>query len=99
MPRPFNQQSFAGWTDSVRGIGVDISFIDVLESGVHCDLPGLVERLWRRARLVLQFEIGMKRGEVQRHMRSKMLQNPTTQSSRFVRIIIERGDHQVCNLE
>src|SRR5215472_16027492 len=41
----------------------------------------------------------MKRREMQRHIRAEMRQNPFRQLSRFRRIVVQRRNHQVRNLE
>src|SRR2546425_6518909 len=80
-------------------IAVDISLVNVMESHRARDLAGAMQRFGRRARLVLQLEIGMKRREVQRHIGAEMIQDPLRQLARLRRIVVQRGDHQVRDLE
>ena len=47
----------------------------------------------------MQLEVGMKRREMQRHFRPEMLENPLSEFARFRGIVVERGDHQVGDLE
>ena len=58
-----------------------------------------MQRLGRRARLILQLEIGMKGGEVQRNVRPKMFENPFREPARLAGIVVERRNHQVGDLE
>ena len=41
-----------------------------------------------RARLILQFEIRMKRREMQRNIGSKILLNPISEPPRFLNVVI-----------
>src|SRR6266851_4760624 len=90
VPGASHEQFLALRTIGVRAIAVDISFINVVQARVERDLPGLIERLRRRARLVLQLEVWVKRGEMQRHVRPQMSQNPLGKLPRFSWIVIQR---------
>src|SRR6202022_764598 len=68
VPGAADEQFRALRTISVRAIAVYISFVDVAQAHIERDLPGLIKRLRRRARLVLQFKVRVKRGEMQRHV-------------------------------
>ena len=70
-----------------------------MQAGFLRDLPCAVQRFRRSSRLVAQFEIGMKRGEVQRHVGTQVHQNPFGQLARLRRIVIQAWNHQVGDLE
>src|SRR6266436_6828422 len=70
VPSTLDQPFLALGTIGVRTIAVDISFIDVPQANVERDLPCMVKRLGRRAWLVLQLEVRVKRSEMQRHVRT-----------------------------
>ena len=99
MPGSADQERLTLRAVRMCAIAVDISLVNVMESHRARDLAGAMQRFGRRARLVLQFEIGMKRREVQRHIGAEMLQNPFRQFARLRRIIVQRRDHQVGDLE
>src|ERR1700747_1603824 len=74
VPRAANQQFLAVRTTRVRAIAVDISFVDVTKANLKGNLAGLIERLRRCARLILQLEVRMKRREMQGHIWPPMSQ-------------------------
>src|SRR5215472_17078667 len=72
---------------TIRAIGVctgavDVPFVHVAQADFHRDLTGAIQRGGRSPRFVLQLEIGMKRGEVQRNIRPEMGQNPFSKLAR-----------------
>ena len=83
----------------MRRIGVDVSFIDIMQSGFERDGARGVQCFGRRTRLVLQLEVGMERGEVQRHVRAQIFKDPVSQLAEFVGAVIQRGDDQIRNFE
>src|SRR6266568_2126312 len=87
MPGTAHEQFLALWAIRVRPIAVNISFIHIPQAHFERDLPGMIKRLRWSARLVLQLEVRMKCGEMQRHVRPKMGQNPLGKLPRFVGII------------
>ena len=62
-------------------------------------LARAMQRLRRGGRLVVQLEVGMKRGEVQRHIVAQILQHPVAQLFEFRVAVVQRGDDQVGDLE
>src|SRR5260370_15910539 len=76
MPGAADEQFLALRAMRVRAITVDISFVDVAQARVERRLPCHIKSFGRRARLVLQFKGPVKRGEMQRHLRSHMRQDP-----------------------
>ena len=72
-------------------VAEDIPFVDVVQTNFAGDGTGRVQRFRRGSGLVVQFKIGMERGEVQRNVRAKMLEDPFRELARFSRIVIQRG--------
>ena len=58
-----------------------------------------MQRLRRRRRLVLQLEVRMERGEVQRHIVAQVLQHPAAQLLELRVAIVQRRNDQVGDLE
>src|ERR1700694_4173716 len=94
MPRAADKQFLALRTICIRAIAVDISLVDVAQAHVERNLPRTVESLGRRPWLVLQLGVRVERGEMQRHVRPKMSQNPFGKLPRFCRIVIQGWNHQ-----
>src|SRR5215469_3200428 len=86
-------------TNGIAAVAENISFVDVAEANFASDFARAVQSLRRSARLVLQFEIGMKRGEVQRNVGAEMLENPFGELLRFGLVVVESGNHQVGDFE
>src|ERR1700722_15105832 len=76
VPRPLDQLRLARRTHRIRAIAINIALIHVMEPRIERDPPRPVQRLRRRPRLILQFEIRMKRRKVQRHIWPQILENP-----------------------
>src|SRR5260370_40975056 len=99
MPRAADQ---GGSTLGTRGVGSlrkNIALVDVAQPHFASDGAGAMQRFGRRARLILQFEIGMKGGEVQGNVGPEMFENPFREAARLTRVIVERRDHEVGDLE
>src|SRR5712692_11758543 len=99
VPRALDEQSAAARATGVRAIAVNIALINVVQTDFASDLPGAVKRFRGRARLIAELEVGMKRGEVQRNVGPQMLQNPLRQLARLRGTVVQRGAHQVGDLE
>ena len=93
VPGTFDEKLAALRTACVRCIAKNISFVDVMQSNFASDLARAVQCFGRRARFVAQFEIGMKRGEVQRNVGAEMVQNPLGEIARFRFVVVQSGDH------
>ena len=89
VPRPANQNLAAAGTVRVRSVAVNIAFVNIVQSGFERDFPRGVKRFRRSARLVAQLEIRMKCGEMQRNIRTEMLQNPIGKLTNFTRVIVQ----------
>src|SRR6266702_6963458 len=89
VPGTADQSAPALWARGVCPTGKDIALVDVMQSHFAGDGAGAMQRFRRCARLILQLEIGMKGGEVQRHVRPEMFENPFRELTRFARIIVE----------
>ncbi len=76
MPVALNQEFFAVWAISVGGFGVDVAFVNVVESGGEGDFAGAVESFGRGARFVLKLEVGMEGSEVQRDIWAQLGDDP-----------------------
>ena len=48
----------------MRGIAVDVAFVDVVQSRLKRNFAGRVQRFGRRSRLVSQLEVGVEGGKV-----------------------------------
>jgi len=99
VPGAPDQEFVAVGAVGVGGVGVDVAFIDVAEASFAGDLAGAMKSFGRRGRLVLEFEIGMKCGEVQRNIRAQIGENPVGEFASFGGIIVERGDHEIGDLK
>src|SRR6266403_1289445 len=69
MPGPAHQQFLALRAVRVRSIAINVALIDVVQAGIERDLPGAIESSGRSPRFILQLEVRVKCGEVQRHIR------------------------------
>ena len=78
---------------------VDISHIDVVESGRSRDLVGLEQRFVRRRRSFAHAEIGMKSREVHGNAVPNMIKNPAAHASDFVIRVIGARNNQVGDLD
>ena len=58
-----------------------------------------MQRLGRSSGLIDQLEIGMKRGEVQRHIVAQVLEDPVRELPEFFLLVVESGDDEVGDLE
>src|SRR5579863_490452 len=83
----------------VAAIAENISFVDVVQTNFPRNFARTMQSFRRSARLILQFEIGMKRGEVQWNIRAEILQNPFGEFARFVFVVVQRGNHQIGDFE
>ena len=99
MPGAANKNLAAAGTIRVGRVAVDIAFVDVMKSRIESNSPRGVERLRGRPGLVSQLEVGMKRREVQRHIRAEMLQNPVGELPDFARVIVQRGNQEIRDLK
>lgn len=93
MPGALNKKVVALGTVCARCAAENISFVDVMQANFASDLARAMQCFRRRARLVTQFEVGMKRGEVQRNVGAEMLQNPLGELARFRFVVVQSGDH------
>src|SRR5438445_1049738 len=99
VPGTADHSAPALWARGACPTGKDIALADVMPSDSAGDGAGAMQRFRRCARLILQLEIGMKGGEVQRHVRPEMFENPFRELTCLGRIVVERRDHEVGNLE
>src|SRR5579863_1763092 len=76
VPRAPDQKRLAGRARRVRAIAVNVPLVDIMQSRFQRDHPRGVQSFRRRARLVLQLEIRMKRREVQRYIRPQVFEHP-----------------------
>jgi hypothetical protein len=95
VPGAANQHGVALRAGGVRAVAEDIAFIDVMQAGFERDFAGAVQSFRRSGRLVHELEIGMERGEVQRHIRAEMREDPFGELAGFGGIVIERGNHEI----
>src|SRR5215475_484024 len=68
VPGPLNQNVAASRTIGISCLAEDISFINEMQACFQCDLPCAVQCFRWSLRLVTQFEIRMKRREMQRNI-------------------------------
>ncbi len=92
VPRPRDHRLLAAGADRVRTIGVDVALINVLQSHLERDPPRAVQRLRRSCRLVLQLEVGVKRGEVQRNIIAQILQHPVAEFLELGVAVVQRQE-------
>src|SRR5690348_2323698 len=93
VPGALDQQRVAFGAASIATIADNISFVDVMQSNFAGDRARAMQSFRRRARLVLQFEIRMKRGEVQRNVGAEIFENPFGERARFVFVVVQCGNH------
>ena len=99
VPGAPNKNSAAAGTIRVRRFAVDIALVDVMQPRIESNSPRGVERFRRRPGLVLQLEVGMKRGEMQWNIRAEMFEHPFGKPPNFARIIVQRGDDEIGDFE
>src|SRR5258706_7199480 len=80
----------------VVGDVADVAVADAHRAG---DLSCARERGGGRAGLVGHLEIGMKRGEVQRHGVAQVFQHPAGEPPGLLRVVVLSGDHEIGDLE
>ena len=95
VPRALNQQRVAFRAARVGGFAEDISLVDVMEPSVAGDFAREMQSFRRCARLVMQFEIRMKRGEMEGNIGTEVFENPFGELARFIFVIIQGRNHQV----
>jgi hypothetical protein len=78
---------------------VDIAGIDVTQTRFHRDAPRRLQRRRRRRRRVRHLPVGMKGGEVQRHVGAEMLHHPAALRLDFLRRVVLAGNEQGRDLE
>ena len=81
VPGTLHQQRLARGARSMRPIAIDIAFVDVVQARFERNGARRVQSFRRSARLIPQLEIGMERGEMQRHVRAQMFQDPFGQAA------------------
>src|SRR5260221_8128056 len=89
VPGTADEQRAAAWAACVRSVTVDISFVHIMQPGFPRNLPCAMQSFRRSLRLVAKLEIGMKDGEVQRHVGSEVRQNPFGKFVRLRGVIIQ----------
>jgi len=99
VPGTLDEKFAAFRTQRVSAVAENISFVDVMQSRVASNFARAMQSFRRRARFVLQFEVGMKCGEVQRHVGAKIRKNPVGKLARFGFVVVERRNHQIRELE
>ena len=80
MPRALNQQRATRRARSMRAIAVNIPFIHIMQASIERDRRAACKVSGGVPRLVLQFKIRMKRGEMQRHIRPEIFKDPSASS-------------------
>jgi len=63
-------------TVGVGGFGIDVALVDEVEANFTGDLAGAVKSLWRRWRFVLELEVWMEGGEVERNVGAEVGEDP-----------------------
>src|SRR5258706_5099510 len=70
-----------------------------MQPGFPSNLPCEMQSFRRSLRLVAKLEVGMKSGEVQRHVGSEVRQNPFGKFVRLRGVIIQGWNHQIGDFE
>ena len=99
MPGTADKEFLAVGAVGVGGFGEDVAFVDEVEAGIESDAAGAMEGVGRSWGLVLELEIGMEGGEVERNVGAEVGENPVDQFACFVGIVVEGGDHEIGELE
>src|SRR5580700_4634235 len=66
-----------------------------MQTDFESNLASGMQSLRRRARLILQLKVGMKRREMQWHFGPQMLEHPFGKLSRFRASVIQRWNDQI----
>src|SRR5262249_5322223 len=77
----------------------NVAGADVTQTGLDADAARHAQRRWRRRRLVAHLPVGMKGGEVQRHVGPQVLDNPAAERFHFGRLVVLSRDEQRRDLE
>src|SRR5262249_11362538 len=88
VPGTPDEQLAATRTVGVRGVAEDVSLIDVVQPDLERDFARAVQGFGRGGRFVLQLEIRVKRGEMQRYVGAKVFQNPFGEAPGFGGIVV-----------
>ena len=99
VPGTADEEFVAVGAVGVGGTGVDVAFVDVVKAGFESNLARAVESFGRSGWLVLQLKIRMECGEVEGDIRAKMGEDPVGEFASFGGIVIERGNHEIGDLE
>src|ERR1700686_870648 len=75
VPRTADQNALTLRTRSVRAVRKNIALVNEMQSDFAGDGARAMQSFGRRARLILQLEIGMKGSEVQWNVGPQMLEN------------------------
>src|SRR5437764_622135 len=88
VPAAPDQDASTSRTGSIGSIRKDITLVDVMQSLFASDGAGAMQCFGGSARLILQLEIRMKGGEMQRNVRPEMLENPFRQPARLAGVVV-----------
>ena len=94
-----NDGALAAGADGVPAFRPDVSYVNEFQSHLKSDGAGAVQRIRRRRRFVLELEIGVKCGEVQRDIVAKVLQHPVAELAELAVVVVERGNDEIGDLE
>ena len=99
VPGAADEEFVAMGAVGVRGIGVDVAFVNVVEADFAGDLARAVKSLGWSGRLVPELEVRVKRGEVQRNIGAEVGEDPFGEFAGFVGIVVEGGNHEIGDLK
>src|SRR5579863_5951839 len=66
VPGPANKQGLTPGAICVCSVAIDISLVDIMQTSLQGYFARPMQSLRRGSRFILQFEVGMKRSEMQR---------------------------------
>src|SRR5580658_8620580 len=89
MPTSANKERLAGRARRACRIAMNVSLIDIVQSGFSRNSASAVQCLGRRSRLVSQFKIRMEGGEVQGDVWPQVLEDPVSQAAEFLSVVIQ----------
>ncbi len=99
VPGAADEELVAVGAVGVGGFGVDVALVNVVEPDLAGDLTRAVKRLRRSGRLVLELEVRVKRGEMERNVGAKIGKDPFGELAGFGGVIVESGNHEVGDLK
>jgi len=93
VPRTADEQLAAGRAGGVGSFREDVPLVDEVKAGVESDAAGAVESFGWSGGLVLEFEVGMEGGEVERDVGAEIFDDPIGELASLGGIVVQRGNH------